>query len=318
MNYDIKEREIKSYPYDENLIQSGDFISITRLDGVDPIIMYGSGSHAGHSVMALRFDGELYIIESQDGWYWPRHGIQRNKFSQWIEWANNADFHVTHMPLSPESRAKFNETAAQEFFFSTEGLPYGYHNFLFGWIDTPADNYPPLIPAGIIPIVFAILEEFTPSTTDIFMDQALNKRLGTKGLNMNGLVAEAASRNMSIEDVMAMVEIEGWEYEGMQPRDGKSYVCSAYVAAVYRAAGILPEHINGPEFTPKDVYTLNIFDKNYNRPAECVQADPDQPYCQILGKYRMEHPGYSTITPYENMAEHCPTMAPLYTRPDGC
>jgi len=39
------------------------------------LIMYGSGTYCGHSVMALRFDGELYIIESQDGWYWPYHGI---------------------------------------------------------------------------------------------------------------------------------------------------------------------------------------------------------------------------------------------------
>ena len=28
-----------------------------RLDGLDPIIMLGPCSHAGHSVMALRIDG---------------------------------------------------------------------------------------------------------------------------------------------------------------------------------------------------------------------------------------------------------------------
>ena len=33
-------------------------------------------------------------------------------------------------------RKKFNELAAIDFFFKTEGLPYGYHNFLYGWIDT--------------------------------------------------------------------------------------------------------------------------------------------------------------------------------------
>jgi hypothetical protein len=55
-----------------------------RLDGIDPMIMYGSGSHTGHSVMALRMEGELYIVESQDGWYWPREGIQKNKWSDWI------------------------------------------------------------------------------------------------------------------------------------------------------------------------------------------------------------------------------------------
>jgi len=50
------------------------------------------------------------------------------------------------MPLSPAAKAKFNEKAAQDFFFATEGLPYGYHNFLFGWIDTVEDNLPPLLP----------------------------------------------------------------------------------------------------------------------------------------------------------------------------
>ncbi len=119
MGYNLTVRETQDYidEYDPNLIQSGDFLSITRLDGVDPIIMYGSGSHAGHSVMALRFDGELDIVESQDGWYWPTHGLQRTAWSNWTQWAKNADFHVSHMPLSPEARARFNETAAQEFFY---------------------------------------------------------------------------------------------------------------------------------------------------------------------------------------------------------
>jgi hypothetical protein len=65
---------------------------------------------------------------------------------------------------------------------------------------------------------------------------------------------------MTLEDVIAMPEIDGWIYEGMQPRDGRAYVCSAYVAALYSAAGLFgPYHINGTEFTPKDVYTLNFF-----------------------------------------------------------
>jgi hypothetical protein len=169
MNYTLEKREINDIEYDESNIQSGDFISIMRLDGLDPIIMLGTGSHAGHSVMALRFDGELYFIESQDGWYWPNHGIQRNKFSDWIGWARNADFHVSHLPLNAEARARFNETAAQEFFNKTVGLPYGYHNFLFGWIDTPKDNLSPIIPPGLLPIVFEMLESVLPNVTDIFI-----------------------------------------------------------------------------------------------------------------------------------------------------
>lgn len=321
MGYNLTMRETQDYIdlYDESLIQSGDFISITRLDGVDPIIMYGSGSHAGHSVLALRFDGELYIIESQDGWYWPNHGIQRNKWSDWKNWAKNADFHVSHMPLSPEARARFNETAAQEFFFKTDGLPYGYHNFLFGWIDTPLENWPPLLPPGFMPILFSILEDFIPDTVDIFFSQALNKRLGTEGLNVKQIAGEAGRRNLTVEDLMAEIEVEGWVYKGLQPRDGVSYVCSAYVAAAYQAAGMFaPGVINGPEFTPRDIYTMDIFDKNFVRPEVCVKADPDQPYCQILGKYRMTHPGYSSVKLYDHMAERCPSIAPDYVRLDGC
>ena len=64
MGYELIERNIKEVEIEESLIQSGDFLAIMRLDGLDPIIMYGAGGHAGHSTMALRFDGELYIVES--------------------------------------------------------------------------------------------------------------------------------------------------------------------------------------------------------------------------------------------------------------
>jgi hypothetical protein len=314
------EREIKKVEYDPSLIQSGDFLAIMRLDGLDPIIMYGSGTHAGHSTVALRMeDNELYIIESQDGWYWPRNGIQRNKWSDWIQWAEDSSFHVVHMPLNAEARAKFNETAAREFFYETEGLPYGYHNFLFGWIDTAEHNWPPLLPVKLVPIVFSMLEKVIPETVDVFLAQALNKRIGTKGLNMAGLAAEGAKRGMTIEDIMAVPEQDHWVYEGVEPRDGWSYVCSAYVAAVYKAAGLFDGHdVQATEFTPRDVYTLNVFDTNYKVTEDCAKADPGQPFCQLLGKYRMTFPGYSTISPYEKMAEHCPTMSPLYERPAHC
>jgi len=60
-------------------------------------------------------------------------------------WAENASFHVAHIPLSEDSRAKFDNDKAVKFFESVEGLPYGYHNFLYGWIDTAHNNWPPLL-----------------------------------------------------------------------------------------------------------------------------------------------------------------------------
>jgi len=118
---------------------------------------------------------------------------------------------------------------------------------------------------------------------------------------------------------MAMPELDGWLYSGVQPRNTTSYVCSAYVAAIYKAAGLFDDmEINAAEFAPRDVYSLNFFDLNWTRPQACLDADPNQPFCQLLGKYRMTWPGISTVAPYARMDERCPTMAPEYVRPDGC
>ena len=69
---------------------------------------------------------------------------------------------------------------------------------------------------------------------------------------------------MSVQDVMAMPELDGWEYTSEEPRDGLSYVCSAYVAAMYKAAGLFDAmNIQATEFLPRDVYTLNFFDLDY-------------------------------------------------------
>lgn len=64
LNIELEERPTQKVTIDESEIQSGDYFAVMRLDGLDPLIMYGTGSRSGHSVMALRFDGELYIVES--------------------------------------------------------------------------------------------------------------------------------------------------------------------------------------------------------------------------------------------------------------
>lgn len=184
MGYHLEPRKIKKVEIDPDLIHDGDFFPILRLDGLDPLIMFGTGAHAGHCVMALRFDGELYLVESQAAWYWPKINIQRTKWADWIQYAENASFLVSWMPLRKEYRAKFDNKKAVEFFWKTEGLPYGYHNFLFGWIDTPRNNIPGLVPNEGIPIVFSLVEHVMPQTISIFFSEALNFRLGTKDLNI--------------------------------------------------------------------------------------------------------------------------------------
>jgi len=60
----MKKRKITDVEVDESLINSGDFIGIIRLDGLDPMLGWGMGSTTGHTTTALRIDGVLHICES--------------------------------------------------------------------------------------------------------------------------------------------------------------------------------------------------------------------------------------------------------------
>ena len=75
MGITLEERAITKVEIDPSTIQSGDFFALNRLNGEDPLIMYGTGSHIGHCAMALHIDGELYVVESVDGAYLEIHGI---------------------------------------------------------------------------------------------------------------------------------------------------------------------------------------------------------------------------------------------------
>ena len=309
---------------DENLVKSGDFFLIMRLDGLDPMIMWGTGAHGAHCTMAMWFDDgnggqELYVVESQDAWYWPTAGIQRTPFKTWLKQAADASFNVVWLPLSEASQQKFDVQAATDWFNAHEGLPYGYHNFLFGWINTPADNWPPLLPFDFVPILFSMVSKVLPGPIDTMFTQAMNKRLGVEGKTIPELAALAAGQQMGLSEVMAIVEEDGWKYTGLQPRDGEAYVCSAFTAAMYKAAGILEEPVNATEFTPRDNYMLDIFDTTYERPQVCVDADPNLPYCQLVGEYRVNIGNdYSKVKPYAHMNESCPSINPDYERPEGC
>jgi len=317
MGIEMDVRPIQDIDIDESLVQSGDAFLLVRMDGTGPLIMYGTGGHLSHTTMALHFDDGLYIVESQGAEFWPTPGINRTPFNKWLEQVRKASYNVVWLPLKKEIAASFNESAARNFFAQTKGLPYGYHNFIFGWIDTPYRNMPPLMAQNMLPTVGMILENIAPGAAYVTFGAGLNKRMGTTGKSLSEIAALAADQDMSILDVMAMPDQEDWVYY-----DGSSYVCSAYVTAQYKRAGLFGDlEINATEFHPRDVYSLDFFDKDFVRPQACIDADPDLPYCQIAGKYRIEIPekDYSTVSIYGNMNEHCETVWPDYIRgPSGC
>ena len=99
----------------------------------------------------------------------------------------------------------------------------------------------------------------------------MNKRMGFDTpdtvKNITELAVIAAGQNKTLDDIMAMVEVDGWEYWGEGPRDGESMVCSVFVTAMYRAAGLFGDmEINATEQHPLDVYSLNFYDTEVERP----------------------------------------------------
>lgn len=315
------EKRKKNYlEIDPDTINSGDFFVVTRLDGLDPLIGYGTGSHSGHSVMALRFDGELYMVESQAGWYWPKMNIQRTKWAEWIQLAENASYNVVHVPLSDWALSRFDEKKSNEFFFKTEGHIYGHHNFIWGWLDTITENFPPLLNHKLFLVLMQMQEHTDPQKNYISFTSGLNKRLGTEGLKISDIIELQDKKNQSIEDLYLLPEIEGWVYHGDGPADGINYVCSSYVAGHYEAAGLFDGYgeQSATEWSPKDIYQVNFFNTTRPLTGACAEDDSGLPVCQFMGDYKITLPGLSSIDPYPQMNYNCPSKAPEYIRPDNC
>jgi len=327
MGWQIEERSINLVEINESAIQSGAFLAVIRFDGLDPMLAWAMGAHTGHTTITLRVDGQLHVAESTGVTpYWPyQDGIQITPWKTWLKQANTAGFNVAYLPLSEKYQKMFDEKKAHEWFKTVEGLPYGFHNMIFPWIDTAEDNYPPPLSSEFFMLLMQLVEDYLPMftgsnfTTYDLCGQALNHRLQTQGLSITEIYMTAGQRGISFTDLMSIPEQDDWIYQFSNNKTGRSMVCDVFVTEMYKVAGIFGDlSLQGSEFTNWDVYTLNIFDSS-NRPPQCIAADPNLPYCQLMGKYRLTLPDYNTRAPYEHMAEHCPRgTPPMYHKPSNC
>ena len=303
--------------FDKKTIHSGDFLLISRMDGLDPLIMIGAGGRSGHSAVCSWVGDELYVLESQSGWYWPHDGIQRNKWEDWLKWAHNADFNVALLPIREEYRNKFDNAKAMEWFENeVEGLNYGFHNFISTWIDTVDKNFPFIATSEIVEFLFSLVSKVYPPASDLIITENINIRVGKQNLTFQQAVAEAARQGKSLEQLLAEPEKEGIKYS-----DGLNYVCSCFVVAYWKHGGLFGDLDLSPnEFGPRDIYMLDIFDKKVTRPQECIDDNPDLPYCQVMGRFilDLEKGAYSSIKPYAHMNERCSSQGPDFIREEGC
>eukprot|EP01100_Stratorugosa_tubuloviscum_P013949 TRINITY_DN719_c0_g2_i1.p1 TRINITY_DN719_c0_g2~~TRINITY_DN719_c0_g2_i1.p1 ORF type:complete len:554 (+),score=244.36 TRINITY_DN719_c0_g2_i1:149-1810(+) len=320
-------RNITTVELDESMINSGDFFGVIRLDGLDPMLAWGMGAHTGHTTVALWIDDQLNICESTTASnYWPTDGLQCTPYRTWLQQAADADHNVVHVPLAKKYVDMFDEQKAVEWFKSVEGMPYGYHNMLFAWIDTVYGNLPCIPPdytlcldPEVLHTLSGIVDKFDPAISYSMWNQAMGKRLGmddVKGISTVDLVSTAANKGFNFSEFIMLPEQDAWVYD-----DGYSYVCDVFVCEMYKSAGLfgnLTDQIQCTEFTNWDVYVLTFFDRSTQRPIQCVEADPNSDLCQILGDYSLTLPDWATRDPYPHMAENCPALPPNYIRPTNC
>lgn len=275
-------------------------------------MMVATGGLATHVAIAFRDkDDILHVLESQDAkWFGPSFsGVQSNQLDNWLMYAEEAGFEVSWLPLHPDQRSQLDENKLALFFNENEGKPYDFASMYFAAIDTVDGNYLSPINVDFIPMMLRYTEKWFPEHFDKTMVEALNMRLDYAQMPTfeEIVIHSITERNMTIQELLAVPEQDDWVYSS-----GKAYTSSSFVISALRAAGLFADvQINAAEFTPKDVYQLRIYDTEFQRPEDCLEADAYIPYCQIMGKYRMFLPGYSSIAPYDHMFEHCPTPTPF-------
>ncbi|XP_010913432.1 uncharacterized protein [Elaeis guineensis] len=305
-------------------VHSGDFLALSKIrgrwGGFETLEKWVTGAFAGHTAVCLKDEmGNLWVGESGHENEKGEEIIAVVPWDEWWEMAleDNSNSHIALLPLHPDLRAKFNATAAWAYARSMSGKPYGYHNMIFSWIDTITNNYPPPLDANLVMSIMSMWTRLQPAYAANMWNEALNKRLGTEGLDLHDIIIETERRGMTFDQLLTIPEQDEWEYS-----DGKSTTCVAFILEMYKEAGIfgpIANSIQVTEFTIRDAYMLKIFENNGTRlPSWCNAEEEKLPFCQILGEYRMELPEYNTIEPYARMNENCPSLPPTYERPVSC
>ena len=164
---------------------------------------------------------------------------------------------VSLIRLNENNQKVFDNKGAVKAFQSLQGLPYGYHNLLLGWIDTARNNFPEGLSPEFLSVALTTLENYKPNITKQVMGEAINKRLNTSNLTIIQSILQANKRNISFGELISIPEQDNWIYS-----DGKSRVCDSLVISILKGAGVFGDITTGifaTEFTPKDLYQLKIY-----------------------------------------------------------
>jgi len=100
-----------------------------------------------------------------------------------------------------------------------------------------------------------------------------------KPKKMEDIVLYAAEElKMSLSDIVAVPEQDTWHY--MNYAGMSVFTPASFVVSALKQLGVFHDlEINAAEFTIKDVYQLDIFEKAFEKPDLCREADYLLPFC---------------------------------------
>ncbi|THG19312.1 hypothetical protein TEA_028511 [Camellia sinensis var. sinensis] len=214
-------------------VHSGDFLALSKIrgrwGGFKTLEKWVTGAFAGHTAVCLKDEfGNLWVGESG---HENEKGEEIIVVIPWDEW--------WELSLKDESNPQ-----------SMAGKPYGYHNMIFSWIDTIADNYPPPLDAHLVIFVMSMWTRVQPAYAANMWNEALNKRLGAEDLDLYGILAETERQGITFDQLLTIPEQDDWVYS-----DGKSTTCVAFILAMYKEAVILGPYANSIQVTE---FTVSI------------------------------------------------------------
>ena len=149
--------------------------------GISTFIQLMSGKKISHSVIALKMDGKLYVVEVVGD------GIVKTMYSDFIKDKLNSWTTIAWFPLSDAYRKKFNEAKTVEFVKKRLGLPYGIKNFVFSFVDTKDKSLPAYMSGEHLLLIASLVEKVKVDFAMMIYGYGINKPLGTSNLIISKL-----------------------------------------------------------------------------------------------------------------------------------
>lgn len=125
---------------------------------------------------------------------------------------------------------------------------------LWGWLDTITDNYPCVpddyssvcLTYDILEVIFGNIDLVMPELTNLFINQAWNKRISTENLNFPDILYQGALKGIDGRTIPTIPEDDSWLYKTVRNGSndvilGKSMVCCVFVCNMWKAGGVFDD-----------------------------------------------------------------------------